>query len=82
MTPTATALELTVSTLLLPDDHCTPSADVMSCLEPSGIVATADIWIESVRPTAQGSGLMPMAETLDDGVELPQALTPRATTNA
>lgn len=73
LTPTTTPVPLTVTTLVLPEDQVTPAASVMSLFDPSGIVAFADIWTEFVRVTAQGSGLRAIADTLEDGVELPHA---------
>jgi hypothetical protein len=74
LTPTTTPCELTVAVPSLADDHVAPWAFEMSSFVPSRSVAVADICCVLVRPSAQGSGERPMAETLDDEVDEPVAL--------
>jgi hypothetical protein len=82
LTPTRTPAGLTVAVFEFPVVHSTPDLDARLCLVPSGIVATADICNESVRPTAHGAGDTAIAETVDDEVDDPLVPHPKATHDA
>jgi len=72
LTPTTTPSGFTVAVCEFAVDHVATA--VMVSLVPFGSVATADIWTESVRPTAQGDGESSIAEIVDDEVVVPVPL--------
>jgi hypothetical protein len=69
LTPTTIPDGLTVAVCEFAVDQS--ALDVIVCLVPSGSVAVAVIWTESVRPTAHGEGDTAIAEMLAEDVELP-----------